>query len=270
MDMSGFEFGIQGDNNQRFAVDWANGNVFEIEQMQKRLPRRWDELAQPGSELETLLDQLPSGPVDLRRSLFEGLWTAYVCLDEIAKVAQRQREGAAPSIMADLRAALLASGRVLFALLPDTPESPRVERSTKVMAQEADSLQKLYKEADAYREAGIVNLPPAAEVADSQRLAKEMVKYGRPPGDAKMLRDVAAVSAQVLAHERQGEAADIERHLLWIFNVGSGFAHGYGWPSLLWLVGSLPTNTPGDYMLTSILVHQAHRLVLEQAGIGLG
>ncbi len=69
------------------------------------------------------------------RALFEGLWTAYVCLEEIAMVAQQQREGAAPSIMADLRAALLASGRVLFSLLPDTPESRRVERATTVMAQ---------------------------------------------------------------------------------------------------------------------------------------
>lgn len=267
--MSGFEFGIQGSSNQRFAVDWANGNMIEIAQMQNRLPRTWDELAQPGSELATLLEQLPSGPVDLRRTLFEGLWTAYVCLEEIAMVAQQQREGAAPSIMADLRAALLASGRVLFTLLPDTAESRRVERATTVMAQEADSLHRLYKEADAYRKAGIVNLPPEAEVAESRRLAKEMLKYGRPPGDAKMLQDVATVSAQVLARERQDEATDIERHPLWIFNVGSGFAHGYGWPSLLWRVGSLPTNTPGDYMLTSILVHQAHRLVLEQAGIGL-
>lgn len=268
MGNGGFEFGIQGNPNQQFAVDFANSNVDEIVGMRKLLPR-WEHLAQPGSNLQALLDLLPAGPVDLRCTLDEGLWTAYVFLDEIGQVTRQQRPSAPPVILSSLRAALLASARVLYALLPDSPESIRLDRATKVMRQEANSLTQLYEQADALRQGGFVNLPPQADVAASLRVARRLgARSGTPPPrEAAMLREVAKLMGHLPTQE--GGFAGLEPTLLAMFNVTSGIVHGYGWPTLLWRVGDLPTNAPGDFMLTSILTHVAHRLVLEESGIGV-
>ena len=50
----GFRFGIDGNDNQQDAVAWAQGNVDEMLAWREKLPS-WEQLAQPGSQLEMLL-----------------------------------------------------------------------------------------------------------------------------------------------------------------------------------------------------------------------
>ena len=264
------EFGIQGNPNQRFAVDVALSNMDQIARWQQKLPIHWDELARPGSRLEALLDQLPRGPVDLRETLFEGLWASFTCLHEVAAFARQERGSAPPPILAVLRTAVLAGGRVVYAVAPTTKSSDRVTRATTVMAQEAASVRRLYEAAEGYRLAGIVNLPPQEEVDERLELARELLAKRPYFGDGKLLEGVASVSAELLEELEQGRATDTTQDLLWLFNVGSGVAHGLGWPSQLWRVGSFPTNLPRDFFLTTIIVDHAHQLVLEEAGIGTG
>lgn len=262
------EFGIQGNPNQRFAVDMALSNMDQIARWQQMLPSGWDELAGPSSRLEALLAQLPRGPVDLRETLFEGLWTGFTCLQEVAAFARQERVGAPPPILTVLRTALLAGGRVVYAVAPSTKSIDRVTRATTVMAQEAASVRRLYEAAAAYRHAGIVNLPPQQEVEKKLELASELLSKRPFFGDGKLLEGVAGVSAELLEEQEHGPATDLTQDLLWLFNVGSGVAHGLGWPSQLWRVGSFPTNLPRDFFLTTIIVDHAHQLVLEEAGIG--
>lgn len=269
----GFSFGVMGDANQQCAVDWAVGNGAQIARWRERLPARWDELAQPGSELDALLATLPEAPVDLRRTLFEALWTSHCCLEEVLAVVRDGAPGSAPAVLSNLRTALLASARMVYVLLPDVAgvQWPRLERATDVLVQEARSLGRVLKNATEYRMAYINLLPPQAEVDDLLIKIDQLCK-GRPnpPGDERMLARMAEVSQLVVSQQIGAPGADLTRDLRWLFNAGSGIAHGYGWPSLMWMVGSFHTNAPGDLMLTSIIVDHAHQLVLEQSGIGLG
>lgn len=264
------EFGIQGNLNQRFAVDMALSNMEQIAGWQHKLPSHWGDLARPGSRLEALLDELPRGPVDLRETLFEGLWAGFTCLHEVASFARQERGSAPPPILTVLRTAVLAGGRVVYAVAPSTKSSDQLTRATTVMAQEAASVRRLYGMAEDYRHAGIVNLPPQDEVNERLELARELLAKRPYFGDGKLLEGVASVSAELLEELGEGPATDMTQDLLWLFNVGSGVAHGLGWPSQLWTVGSFPTNLPRDFFLTTIIVDHAHQLVLEESGIGTG
>ncbi|WP_347349167.1 hypothetical protein [Nigerium sp.] len=262
----GFRFGIDGNDNQQDAVAWAQGNVDEMLAWREKLPS-WEQLAQPGSQLEMLLEELPSfPPVDLRLTLDHALETAFVFLDEIGRITRQQQPSSPPVVLSDFRGALLASARVHYALLPDVHGPSRQERALKVMRQEANSLAQLYEQAASLREAGFCNLPPEPDVQASLRAIRRLRANGNPPPrDANMLREVAAMMDQIPI--QQGGFPGIKHELVATFNVSSGIVHGYGWPGLLWQIGDLPIDAPQNFLLGSILAHNAHRLVLETAGL---
>ena len=264
------QFGIQGSANQQFAVDAALSNVEQMARWQRMLPSHWTHLAQPGSHLDALLDELPRGPVDLRETLFEGLWAGFTCLEEVASFARQERGSASPPVLTVLRTAMLAGSRVIYAIAPSTKSSDQLARATTVMAQEAASVRRLYEMSEGYRDAGIVNLPPQVQIDERLELAEELLAKRPFFGDAKLLEGVATVTAELLEEMGQGSTPDITHDLLWLFNVGSGVAHGLGWPSQLLWVGSFPTNLPRDFLLATIIVDHAHQLVLEESGIGTG
>ena len=260
--------GVGDDSHQQWVLQFALECVTQVGYLQRQMPETWTELGGPGSELNRLVRDLPDGPVDLRQTVWEGLWTAWTCLDQVAEFARSERSSSPQVTMILLRSALMAAARVVYAVAPHARPDRR-DRALTVMQQEAKSLLRLYKDADAFG-TPIANLPPQDE-RDAQRYAGEaLLASSRQIGEAELLREMARVSVELLNAERDDndtrdpmDEVGERDELLWVFNLYSGIAHGYAWPTLMWTIGSYPTNFVRDLWLVAMIADRAHQLVME-------
>jgi hypothetical protein len=264
--------GVGDDPRQQWGLQLALECVTQVGYFQRQMPRAWTELGAPGSDLDRLVRDLPDGPIDLRQTVWEGLWTAWTCLDQVAEFAKGERSSSPQVTMILLRSALMAAARVVYAVAPHARPSRR-DRALTVMQQEGKSLLRLYKEADTFS-SPIANLPPQDQ-RDAQRHAAEALLAGsKQIVEAELLKEMARVSVELLNAER----ADSETHgpmdavgerdeLLWVFNVYSGVAHGFAWPTVMWTIGSYPTNFVSDLWLVAMIADRAHQLVMEASDI---
>ena len=264
--------GVGDDSRQQWGLQLALECVAQVGYLQRQMPGAWTELGGPGSELDRLVRDLPDGPVDLRQTVWEGLWTAWTCLDQVAEFAKGERSSSPQVTMILLRSALMAAARVVYAVAPHARPDRR-DRALTVMQQEAKSLLRLYKDADAFG-TPIANLPPQDE-RDAQRHAGEtLLANSKQIGEAELLKEMARVSVELLNAERDDnggrdplDAGGERDELLWVFNVYSGIAHGYAWPTLMWTIGSYPTNFVRDLWLVAMIADRAHQLVMEASDI---
>lgn len=264
--------GVGDDPRQQWGLQLALECVAQVGYLQRQMPEAWTELGGPGSDLERLLRDLPEGPVDLRQTLWDGLWTAWTCLDQVAEFAKGERSSSPQVTMILLRSALMAAARVVYAVAPHARPARR-DRALAVMQQEAKSLLRLYKDADAFG-TPMANLPPRDERDAQRRTAEALLAGSKQIGEAELLKEMARVSEELLSVERDHDDAHdpLDRGgerdgLLWVFNVYSGIAHGYAWPTLMWKIGSYPTNFVGDLWLVAMIADRAHQLVMEASDI---
>jgi hypothetical protein len=264
--------GVGDDPSQRWGLQLALECVAQVGYLQSQIPDTWTALGVPGSELDRLVQDLPKGPVDLRQTVWEALWTAWTCLDQVAEFAKGWRSSSPQVTMILLRSALMAAARVVYAVAPHARPDRR-ERALTVMQQEAKSLLRLYNDADTFG-TPIANLPPQDEREAQRRAAEALLASSKQIGEAKLLKEMARVSDELLKAERDDNGAHDalngvgERdELLWVFNLYSGIAHGYAWPTLMWRIGSYPTNFVGDLWLVAMIADRAHQLVMEASGI---
>ncbi|MEA5155413.1 hypothetical protein [Raineyella sp.] len=75
-----------------------------------------------------------------------------------------------------------------------------------------------------------------------------------------MLKLMANVVGQQLAEVLPDPVGMLREHMLWIFGVHSGMAHGHAWPDLVPGTGSLPGHFISDLFLIASTVQLAFDL----------
>lgn len=178
--------GVGDDPHQQWGLHSALECVTQVGYLQRQMLGAWAELGRRDSALDQLVRDLPDGPVDLRQTLWEGLWTAWTCLEEVAEFAKGERSSSPQVTMILLRSALMASARVVYAVAPHARPARR-DRALTVMQQEAKSLLRLYRDAGTFR-TPIANLPPQEERNAQHRAAEALLASSRPMGEAELLR----------------------------------------------------------------------------------
>lgn len=188
-------------------------------------------------------------------------------LAECLAMIRRTQESAGTyrAVMASLaRTALISASKVLYVLGP-SDESERQANALEVAKQDARSLGRLYDDAEAFGQ--LLGLCPPPEVLGQRRPQIDSFGKSNPIGEGRLLAKMAAVAAGMLAAQpREGSDSDdealVREHVLWIFNVYSGVAHGLGWPR------ELPTMDgilPGDWLADVGMVAALGQLAMETA-----
>jgi hypothetical protein len=164
---------------------------------------------------------------------------------------------------------------VLFMLGPED-EVERVANSKVVLKQEADSYHRAYVQFAEFTQ--FKTLVPSVEtVAVYERRRLDLLRDGRPPGEARTLDSMAEVIGAILARSdsavSQQELLDLatsaKEHVRWIFHVYSGVAHGFAWPWLVPRTESLPGHFISDLTTTVNVASLAVDASLRRAGISM-
>lgn len=202
-------------------------------------------------------------PVDLVLTLHQGARSAVECLDQI----RRFTEDAIPTepfvIAALMRSALLASARVIYVLGPESPDE-QTKHAMNILVQETDSLFRCYKSAN--RSSQLVALRVPQDVFDAQSARQERLKESAPSrkfSETETLEGAAEIigrrTQSRLDTEEINTGAIMREHLLWMFNLYSGKAHGLGWPKLVHHQHDLPGDFATDIHQLASLTEQAVR-----------
>lgn len=114
-----------------------------------------------------------------------------------------------------------------------------------------------------------VALQPPAEVLAAQRARnKKLQAGGSPPGEEKTLQAMAHVIGQMMAvysdKVDESESA-LTESVAWVFHVCSGVAHGFGWPTLLPSLGSMPGHFLVDLHFVTSVAHLAFDITAKRA-----
>jgi hypothetical protein len=216
------------------------------------LPTNPGGLGQPGSDIAKLMKVLPDPPVDIRRTLLAAVSASQACLSQIRTIVIDDVK-TSPEVLATLcRTALMSSSRILFVVGPQD-EEVRLTNALRVMRQESDSLQRCYKTAKTFSK--LVALVPPASVLKQQGRRHEHLKTLTPrPGESEILEETAKIVGDLLlaAGYDLGETQPaLSEHLLWIFNMYSGVAHGFAWPRLVPGTNSLAGDFSADLWITA-------------------
>lgn len=203
-----------------------------IGQMHDSLPADPADLGQPGSDLADLIDALPDPPVDLRRSIVAGLGSARGALSQISGFMRDGVPTTLPVLQTLVRSALLGAGRVVYMLGPPSQQA-RQDNARMVLRQEAKSLMRAYTSFEQFKQ--LLRLVPPAEIVAAQRGRNDVLQNGATAvGEEKTLMAMATVVAEMLTANGYDSPAGVPLEMMsWIFNVYSGVAHGFGWPSLV-------------------------------------
>lgn len=193
-------------------------------------------LYQSDTDFARLCAELPNAPVALPRSVLASAAITRTALAAIHQQLAAPRSHVVP-VAIHARAALEASGRILYCLGPSSPEQRR-GHAQRVLLQEASSYLRALKSADTYAVMQKV-VPTEGSVDKVKAQVRELErKITRLEGERDMLYEMASVVGTLLC-ERRTEAEDLEgvrpalrEHVMWLFQFYSGFAHGYGWPTL--------------------------------------
>jgi hypothetical protein len=239
-----------------------------------KLPNDPALLDQPASDLKRLIGALPEPQVDPRLTIFQGLGLARGTLGLVRNIFLDNSPAIAPSVLPVLlRSALLGAGRVLYMLGPED-EAERIANTIVVLKQEADSYYRAYTQfADFERFQALI--PPAETIAAYERRRADLMRGGRPPGEAKTLDSMAEVIGRMLAQtdsavpnqELDNLATVIREHVRWMFNIYSGVAHGLAWPWLVPHTESLPGHFIAEFTTAANVAHLAADITLRRAGI---
>lgn len=249
----------------------------QIRRLHRSLTRDSRLLLAPGSELELLRSSLPDPTVDLYYTVGTGLSSAVGAIGLVHKQILGDylhcNGGAALSLT---RMATLASSRLLFGLGPLTREE-RVINSSRLLRQEAESLNKCYRKTWDFKYLNHLVPPPAVKQEQDRRL-DAILKEAPPLKETQMLELVPKIILPLVHREQERgallhspdglsglNADELVEHLIWIFNVHSGAAHGYGWPNLMPQTDGLPGDFLGDLGAAQWLTLLALRRVAELA-----
>ncbi len=199
-----------------------------------RLIASYDNWMPGPTELGRLSDALTVGPINLAKCLPN---TASITRFSLEIVRDWLRSGVkAVPLAIQARTILMGAGRILYCLGPSSFEE-RLEHAQSVVLQEASSCLRALKASRQFQ-ALSAQAPSkdAVEAVSAQVKALTAATGGQAMGEASMLRGMAEVVAALLPDE--GSAAQAHReHVSWMFQRYSGYAHGYGWPSMLPPVG---------------------------------
>ena len=203
------------------------------------------------SEIYRLARALPTGPISFDRTMIVAVEAARGALDQISYILHQNAPTSAIVLQALLRAALIGSGRTVFALLPSDP-SVRLQKARVLIAQEGRGFTQAlgcyarFKSLSGLR-------PDAQYLATAQEQNSAIQEGSRPPGDGVVMRGAAeAVAAALTAtpEYRNENRETLQEHVTWLWNTYSGAAHTHAWPRLLPGFGRdrrFPGDFPGDF-----------------------
>lgn len=210
---------------------------------------------------------LKDPPVDLELTLHQGARSAIECLDQIRRFTEESIP-TEPFVLASLmRSALLASARVVYVLAPESQDE-KADHALNVLVQETNSLFRCYNSTNTFSQLIALRVPQ--EVLDLQSARRDrLMKIA--PCKRFTETDVLEGAAEVIGcrTQEQPDAAGIEtgattsEHLLWMFNLYSGKAHGLGWPKLVHHQKDLPGNFAADIHQLSSMTHLAVSVLQE-------
>ena len=212
-------------------------------------------------EIYRLAKALPPGPISLDRTIIVAVEAAWGALDQISWILRHNAPTSMIVLHALLRAALVGSGRTVFALLPSDP-SIRLQNARVLIAQEGKGFTQAL---DCYaRFDQLSGLRPDAQyLAKAQQQNVAIQEGRRPPGDGVVMQGAAEAVAAALS--TVSEYSDRNRKLLreqvtWLWNTYSGVAHTHAWPRLLPGSGQdrrVPGDFPGDFLMIASTAHIA-------------
>lgn len=226
----------------------------------------------PDSEIDLLCTPSEGGYVSLR----SGLQLCAEAVGEATAVlrALRHTDPELPaSIMTMARLALVNANRVAYVLTPSDP-SERDQRARAVLAADVWSFEKAAKTAAGFTDLGTLRDAAAgmkAAVAEDRR----NLELPRGVNDTTISKNgpmnvgmiIAAAFAQQDLPASELSARDrlpqnTAEAVQWIWNVASGFAHGYSWPRVADTMTDLWHNiTTAMFYAGAVmkLIHLAHQ-----------
>ena len=186
------------------------------------------------SEVYRLARALPPGPISLDRTIMVAVEAARGALDQISYILHHNAPTSAIALHTLLRAALVGSGRTVFALLPSDP-SVRLRNARVLIAQEGMGFTQAL---DRYaRFKSLSGLRPDAQYLATAQEQNAAIQQGRrPPGDGVVMQGAAEAIAAALAAMPEypnGNRESLQEHVTWLWNTYSGAAHTHAWPRLL-------------------------------------
>lgn len=200
---------------------------------------------------------LAPGPMSLDRSIIAAADSARGALDQIAYIIETNAPTSMIVLHALLRAALVGSGRVVFALLPADP-SIRLQNSRVLVTQESKSFtQALNRYASFNQLSGL--RPPADNLETAKQQNSSLHAGQRAPGDGAVMEGAAQLISEALAltpEYEDGHKELLREHVIWLWNTYSGVAHTYAWPRLLPGSGE-DRRVPGDFYMIAATTHIA-------------
>lgn len=200
---------------------------------------------------------LDDPPVDLVLTLHQGARSAVECLDQIRRFIDDEIPTEPFVIAALMRSALLASARVHYILGPESMDE-QAEHALNILIQETDSLFRCYRHANQVSRLAPLRVPQ--DIFDAQNDRRQRLREHAPSSrftETDTLKGAAEVIGKQTQDRADAEGIDTEstlsEHLLWMFNLYSGKAHGLGWPLLVHHEGDLPGSFAADiYQLANI------------------
>lgn len=194
----------------------------------------------PGSEIDLLCTPSDGGYI----SLWSGLKRCAEAVGEATAVlrALRHTDPELPaSIMTMARLAVVNANRVAYVLTPRDP-SERDQRARAVLAADVASFERAAETAAGFTD--LVTLrDAAAEMQAAVAEDRRALELPRGVGDTTISKNgpanVGAIIAAAFAQQDMPASERVARDRLpqntaeavqWIWNVASGFAHGYSWP----------------------------------------
>jgi hypothetical protein len=186
----------------------------------------------PGStELGRLRDALTVGPINLAKCLPNTATITRFSLEIVRDWLFSSGVKAVPlAILA--RTILMGAGRILYCLGPGSFEEC-LEHAQRVVLQEASSCLRALKAARHFQAlSGQAPSEDAVDAVSAQVKALTAATGEQAMGEASMLQGMADVIAALLPDEDSAAQAH-HQHVSWMFQRYSGYAHGYGWPSML-------------------------------------
>lgn len=212
-------------------------------------------------EIYRLARALPPGQMSFDRTIFTAAEAARGALDQISAILRNHTPTSMIVLHALLRAALVGSGRVVFALLPADP-GVRLRNARVLVAQEARSFTRALDRYAGFEQ--LSRLRPTTEYLETARQQNAALQEGHPaPGDGAVMNGAAEVVGAALATSPEypdGNKELLREHVIWLWNTYSGAAHTYAWPRLMPNSSQdrrVPGDYPGDFYMVALTAHIA-------------
>lgn len=238
--------------------------VFEIvtvvEDLHNRLFSNSAVLEDVDSAIGQLVKNLPDPPVDIRYTIIASLQASRGCLAQIATLIKDGVPTSPVVLQTLLRTSLLSGGRVVYMLGPEDADT-RLAHARVVLRQDSNSLMKAYAAFEKFEHSP--SLKPGSEVLEPQRERNRILQsWGAPIGEEKALAAMASVvEEEMLRRGFQVDPGHFGEHITWLFHVGSGAAHGFGWPRLVPGTSSMAGIFLPDFSLVASVAHLAITVV---------